>query len=430
MLKLGNESEDYITVNGISPKVSIIVPMYNCARFLSDFFQDMQAQTLTDFEMICVIDGATDDTLEIVQKYAAADKRIRCFYKENGGAGTARNYGFRYVNGEYVIWIDADDCYSPDFLQEMVTAADTFMADEVLCLCESIDYQLGIHKQDIGFNKEAFPENVCVNPDDVPKLFLKVGTGPTNKLYRKSFLEENQLSYSNTMVANDVKFILTAISVAKRVVGVHKHLITFQRYVNPESITSNRGKYTQQVPLVYSELYQWLKERNLFEKYRDMFCIYFTNGVNYNSGFGVNHAFIEAVVHTLNEEEPWVSMSPDEIGKLFGSYFDIAKMQKKIRMIETQISENQIDNGFKVVQLEKEKSRLEVVALIKTYSNIRYHRDFDEYKIKQLKEQLENTKQQLNSTKQQLNREKASWNYKIGSMITWLPKKIYYFFKN
>lgn len=404
-------------------KVSVIVPMYNCARFLPDFFQDIQAQTLTDFEMICVIDGATDNTQEIVQQYATEDKRIRYFYKENEGAGTARNYGFKYAAGEYVIWIDADDRYSPDLLKEMVNAADAFMADEVMCLRETYNHQMKTKIQNQGFDRNSFPENTCVDPNTISGLFQKMGTGPTNRLYRKSFIEKNQLDYSNTRVANDVKFIFAAMSVAKRVIGVHKHLITVQRYINPDSITSNRGRHTEDVVLAFTELYQWLKEKNLFDRHKDSFYRLVINGIQYNAEFGLNNKYVEATVRYLNEEEPWASMSPDEIGKLFGSRFDLAKMQKQIRLLETRISENQIEGGSDpFVQVKKEKSRLEVFALIKAYSVGRYQRNFDEYKIKQLNKQLKNTKKQLK-------RAKSSWNYKIGSMITWLPKRIYYLFK-
>ena len=416
--------------NIISPKVSVIVPMFNCSPFLPAFFQDMQNQSLREFEIICVIDGATDNTLDIVKEYAVNDSRIRFFYKENGGAGTARNYGLDHACGEYVIWIDADDRYSPDFLGEMASAADKFKADEVLCLCDSYDYTLRATRQSIGFDREAFPENTCVNPSDIPGVFKRIGSGPTNKLYRRSFVADNQLCYSSTRVANDVKFILSAISVARRVVGVHKHLATFQRNINPESITSNRGKYTHEVPSIYTELYQWLTERNLFEQNREMFCTYFSDGIFYNSQFAVNPQFIDAAVHSLNEEEPWASMSPAEVAKVFGKYFNLKKLKDDIITLETNIQENikEPDQSSKV-KLERMKNRLEVIALIKTLSSVRYNRDFDEYRFAKLKKQLKNKDLQLEITKQQLQREKSSWNYKIGSAILWLPKKILYLFK-
>jgi glycosyltransferase involved in cell wall biosynthesis len=420
------------------PRVSVIIPMYNCASLLSDFFQDMKEQSMKDYEMICVIDGATDSTLEVVKQYVADDDRIRYFYKENGGAGSARNYGLDYARGEYVMWIDADDRYSPDLLQEMILAADKFKADIVCCLFDSYDYETGEVRLR-GFNKEAFPEDTCVNPSEVlaKRSFSIGGPGPTNKIYRRSFVEENELRYSLTRIANDSKFVYAAMAVAKKVVGVHKVLIHVQRNINPASITSNRGKYTQEVPLIFHDFYQWLKERNLSEPFHDAFCFNYVNGISYNSEFAVNQSFIEAVVHALNEEEPWVSMSPEEVAKVFGACFDIRKMKGAVKELETAIRENRVKPGQNPeAKLEKLKSRLEVIALIKTLSNVRYNRDFDEYKIRRYQEKIEKLKeseqilkQKLKHSEQELYREKNSWNYIIGSIITWLPKRIIYLFK-
>ena len=294
--------EDFAVIeNELQPKVSVIVPMYNCAQFLPDFFLDMQNQHLRNFELICVIDGATDDTLDVVKRYATEDNRIRYFCKDNGGAGSARNYGLHYACGEYVMWIDADDRYSPDLLVEMVSAADKFNANEVLCLFESYDYKTDRMLPIQGFRRKIFPENTCVDPSEalINNTFAIAGSGPTNKLYRRTFVVNNNLSYSTTRASNDTKFISAAISIAKRVVGVHKILIHVKKCINPDSITSNRGKYIQEIPTVYSELYQWLKERNLHERYHNTFCRNFKDGISYNSQFGLNMEFIEAVVYSL-----------------------------------------------------------------------------------------------------------------------------------
>ena len=416
---------------GPAPKVSVIVPIYNCAPFLPVFFRDMGNQSFCNFEMICVIDGATDNSLEIVKNYAAEDNRIQYFYKENGGAGTARNYGLKFARGEYVIWLDADDRYLPELLKEMVSAADRFTADEVLCLGECHNHLVNKTIQNWGFNTEDFPENTCVNPSDVPNLFQKIGTGPNNKMYRRTFVEENCLQYSNTRVANDARFFLTAITVAKKVVGVHKHLIIVERQINPESITSNRGKYSEDVFVTLSEIYQWLKDKNLFEKYRETFYIRFVNAFLYNAEFGVNPKYVKAAVHMLNEEEPWASLRPEEIEKLFGKRWDINWIKGKIKNLENMLLEKEStsDPGIRF-QLERWRSRLEVVALVKVLSNVRYNRDFDRAEIIRTKRQLRRLKKELEEAKYQIQRERNSWNFKIGSIITWMPKKLYYLFKN
>lgn len=385
-----------------TPKVSVIVPMYNCAAFLPNFFLDMQAQSLHDFELICVIDGATDNTLDIVKQYADKDERIRYFYKENGGAGTARNYGFEYARGEYVMWIDADDRYSSDLLKEMVSAGDKFLADEVLCLFDSYDYATMQKIEVRGFDKKFFPENTCVNPTKalIENTFSIAGSGPTNKLYRKTFINDNNLRYSATRVANDTKFIWAAISIAKKVVGIHKKLIHVQRCINPDSVTSNRGRYIQDVPIVFSELYQWLKERNLAERLHNTFCKSYKSGVDYNSQFGVNMEFVETVVKALNEEEPWINMDLNDIANLFGSLFDFAWMKRKIEILENEMQNDKEKRKKGLLnRIAMEQNRKETMSLIYTLSVNRYNREF------------------------------KSWRYKIRSLIIWFPREIKYFIK-
>ncbi len=438
------------------PKVSVIVPMYNCGRFLEYFFQDMEAQSFPDFEMICVIDGATDNTLDIVRQYAGKDERIRYYYKENGGAGSARNYGFKYARGEYVMWIDVGDRYSPELLKEMVMAADTHMAEEVFCLCEVHDYLKNETRRNQGFSREDFPENTCVDPGDVSNIFQKVGTGPTNRIFRRIFIEENRLSFSNTRVANDIRFIFTAIVSAKKVAGVHKHLITVEKFLNPDSITSNRGKHSQEVFIALSELYQWLREKNLFEKYSQTYLAKFEGAFLYHAGFGVNPEFIEAAVQALNVEEPFAGMDPEAIDKLFGEDWDIGRIKNIIKKLDSDIhenGENLIPSARRNLEYWEShwKSRLEIFSKVKALSCIRYNRDFVEFKVTELtqrvtklqrlyngrvselqktKSELQSARLKLQKTKRSLQREKDSWNYKIGAAITWVPKKIYYLFKS
>ena len=213
--------------------------------------------------------------------------------------------------------------------------------------------------------------------------------------------------------------------------GVHKHLIIVERQINPESITSNRGKYSEDVFVTLSEIYQWLKDKNLFEKYRETFYIRFVNAFLYNAEFGVNPKYVKAAVHMLNEEEPWASLRPEEIEKLFGKRWDINWIKGKIKNLENMLLEKEStsDPGIRF-QLERWRSRLEVVALVKVLSNVRYNRDFDRAEIIRTKRQLRRLKKELEEAKYQIQRERNSWNFKIGSIITWMPKKLYYLFKN
>ncbi len=105
------------------PKVSVIMPVYNRAQLIAESIESILMQTWQDWELIVVDDGSTDATLEIVQRFA--DPRIVVIHQENQGAAVARNTGLDQAQGEYVVFLDADDLYFPHALSDLVDYLDT-----------------------------------------------------------------------------------------------------------------------------------------------------------------------------------------------------------------------------------------------------------------------------------------------------------------
>ena len=112
--------------------VSIIVPVYNKERFLRQCLDSLLDQTYRAIEIICVNDGSTDGSLEILQDYAERDNRIVVIDQENKGAGNARNAGIRIARGRYLQFLDADDFFEPVMIEKMLKKADAKDADIVI----------------------------------------------------------------------------------------------------------------------------------------------------------------------------------------------------------------------------------------------------------------------------------------------------------
>lgn len=100
-------------------KVSIIMPIYNGEDNLENSLNSIKAQTFEDFELLCVNDGSTDSTLDILEEFSKNDSRIRIISQKNGGPGSARNNGLKNCTGEYVYFMDSDDRIVPDFLETL-----------------------------------------------------------------------------------------------------------------------------------------------------------------------------------------------------------------------------------------------------------------------------------------------------------------------
>lgn len=101
------------------PLVSIIIPAYNYAHYLPFTIDSVVEQSLSDWECLIIDDGSTDNTKDVAEKYTVADRRIKYFYKANGGLSSARNYGLQMAKGKYVIFLDADDMLEKNNLKHL-----------------------------------------------------------------------------------------------------------------------------------------------------------------------------------------------------------------------------------------------------------------------------------------------------------------------
>lgn len=104
------------------PLVTVLMPTYNRADYLPEAIDSVLAQTYSNFELFVVDDGSTDNTREVVEPYLQ-DARVRYFYKSNGGQSSGRNFGFKHSNGEYICFLDSDNMWLPDKLENCITAA-------------------------------------------------------------------------------------------------------------------------------------------------------------------------------------------------------------------------------------------------------------------------------------------------------------------
>lgn len=114
------------------PKVSIIVPVYNVEKFLERCVISLQNQTVRDIEIILVDDSSTDSSLQICNRLAQADSRIKVIHKVNEGAGKARNAALSIATGEYIGFVDSDDYVEPDMYRTLLEKAEEHNSDLVM----------------------------------------------------------------------------------------------------------------------------------------------------------------------------------------------------------------------------------------------------------------------------------------------------------
>lgn len=181
------------------PVVTVIMPVYNAVKYLEAAVNSVLAQTFKEFELILVDDGATDGSGELCDAFAERDSRIRVFHKENGGVSSARNWGMRCARGEYIAFIDHDDCYLPDFLQQMLTFIRQSGAHMVKCGRLNIRVDKDGHlvkyagyssRQQEYMSNSEFAKRYLDFREKTPLL-----TAVWNGLYQKDFVQQHQIEF-------------------------------------------------------------------------------------------------------------------------------------------------------------------------------------------------------------------------------------------
>ncbi len=147
-------------------QVSVIIPVYNIERHLRQCLDSVTGQTLTELEIICVDDGSTDGSPEILVDYAQRDGRFQIITQPNTGPGVARNTGMDRATGEYLIFLDSDDWFEPDFLERMVAKAKETGADVTICRTVEFDTDTGAELPSEWMLKERYTQgNLCPRRD-------------------------------------------------------------------------------------------------------------------------------------------------------------------------------------------------------------------------------------------------------------------------
>lgn len=222
------------------PKVSVIIPCYNVSNYIEECLDSFVNQIYTDFEIICIDDGSTDDTADIITAYMKVDCRIKLIRQSNQYAGAARNNGMKYAKGEYLFFFDADDFCEQDLLDKMVASAEKYTSDIVVCDLHSYDNARGEYTDATGYLRASyvreFEEEGTVSYRDIPEYILVfASSGPQNKLYRKGFIEREGLLFQTSKRDNDEYFVCMSMVLADRISWVPEKLATY-RINNPASL--------------------------------------------------------------------------------------------------------------------------------------------------------------------------------------------------
>lgn len=222
--------------------VSVVIPVYNVENYLEECLESVLNQTYSELEIICVDDGSTDRSLQILQEYAKKDERVRVVSQQNKGAGAARNHGIKLANGRYIYFMDSDDYCDAALLEKTVAAAETLEADIVAFHYYVFDEEGVVTERD-GYQKKMVEEGQeTVSYRDLPDTIMSfVNPTPWNKLYRRAFIENTGIRYEEISSTNDITFAGVSVARAEKIGLLDEHLL-YYRKGHSGTITSIKTK--------------------------------------------------------------------------------------------------------------------------------------------------------------------------------------------
>ena len=261
----------------MKPSVSVVVPVYNGGRYIEETLASIVGQTIKDIEIICVDDGSTDNSTDIIEREIARDSRIKLIKQKQLYAGVARNAGMEIASGKYLCFLDADDVFEKDMLQTMVERAEETMADIVYCSVDTFTNSITQRKAAPYFNNllpisdSASP--YCFSPRHDARLdaFRLTTPAPWNKLFRHDFIKRHNLTFAAHKSTNDLEFVCTAISLAKKMSCVDRVLVHYR--LRTDSISHTSKKDPELHAKAFLQFQEKLKEKKVYSAFENAFKI-------------------------------------------------------------------------------------------------------------------------------------------------------------
>ncbi|MDR2645518.1 MAG: glycosyltransferase [Endomicrobium sp.] len=250
-----------------APKISVIIPVYNTEKYLRQCLDSVVNQTLKDIEIICINDGSTDNSLQILNEYANKDNRIVVINSTNEGAGASRNKGMKISHGKYVGFVDSDDWIDLNFYEELL---DTAAKHNAYLVRTSYYYEHPNYQEKEKFLSGLFERKKLKK--ESPYLNVNEHTVVVwNAIYKQSYLIKNDIYFNNSHSQNDIFWTAKATYFSKKSIGIDKIYYHYRVNHNFEgqqlSLTTKSSLPQRVASLIYS----------------NKITLNFINSVDYNS---------------------------------------------------------------------------------------------------------------------------------------------------
>lgn len=402
MQLIRDPEEYYYTIEQERIRVSVVLPVYNCEKYLRQCLDSLFAQTLQDIEIICVNDGSTDGSFDILKEYAAKDMRFVIINSENKGAGAARNLGIEAACGKYLAFPDSDDWFEPTMLSAAYRTAEKNSADITIFRSTLYDNETG----------ESTPCSYSLRLDRLPQyrpfavrdmecsVFRNIMGWAWDKLYRRSFVLNNGLRFQEQRTTNDMYFAFISLYKAPRITTCEQYLYNQRRNVNG-SLSATRDKSWECFYNALTELKREMTEMGIWEKYRPHFTDYALHSCLWNLNSLSENVGTKLYEKLKNKwfEELGITDAPAE-------WFTVKDEYKQYQQIM------QTNNDYLTFRLQRMR-----------FENSELKRRLEAQLAAPQTAQTADVQEAV-FWQRELEATRNSLSFRIGRAVTWLPRKI------
>lgn len=243
------------------PKLSIIIPVYNAQEYLSETLDSLIHQTYTDIEIICVNDDSTDKSLNILEKYAKNDSRIKIINKKNGGPSSARNAGLKVAQADYVAFVDADDLLEKNTYEIAMSKVENA---DIVCFGVKVfgDSSEKRRKSDEKYYEIKYNGLVEVND----KIKLSMDVSPCNKIFKMDIIKKNNILYPEGLYYEDANFYWKYMSYCSKAYMLQEYFYNYRRHENSTMGSTFKGSVHAIDHLhILKDVYDFWQKNNLLD---------------------------------------------------------------------------------------------------------------------------------------------------------------------
>lgn len=312
------------------PKISIILPVYNVGKYLRQSLDSLINQTLEDIEMICVNDGSTDDSAQILDEYSKKDPRIKVIHKENAGTGAARNDGLKIARGECIGFVDPDDWVKDTMFERLYGIIKEHNADIAMCMPDGYNEGKQVF-QTFGYfvddNFVKVKEKVEFNWMEISPFSYPMCIW--NKLYKKELIDKHNIEFAEGLDFEDHKLIFKSLLTANKVHFIPEKLYVY-RHNRPGSILSDNDKRLLDHMKIFDIVENILKETNTYETLRNDFISYKIHNLLYYYSM-IKEEHKEDYYQSMLESVKETNLSERELESLYKNYPDLKPIIEDIK---------------------------------------------------------------------------------------------------